>query len=219
MRVTRLAAVAAMAALVSACEFTVRDDSQANPANEAATQQQQQQQQAQLAQIREQAAREFQQLRFLVDVGDRQLRVLNGEQVIHAHDVSVGTREWPTPTGSWEIHRVDLNPEWIPPKDEEWAKGEERKAPGAADNPMGRARLVYRMPNTIHGTNELSSLGKAASHGSIRVANDVVIQLAELLLKAGGAWEGPQWFQQMAQNQSREFQIDLPRPVPIVVQD
>lgn len=218
MRVTRLAAVAAMAALVSACEFTVRDDSQANPANEAATQQQQQQQ-AQLAQIREQAAREFQQLRFLVDVSDRQLRVLNGEQVIHAHDVSVGTREWPTPTGSWEIHRVDLNPEWIPPKDEEWAKDEERKAPGAADNPMGRARLVYRMPNTIHGTNELSSLGKAASHGSIRVANDVVIQLAELLLKAGGAWEGPQWFQQMAQNQSREFQIDLPRPVPIVVQD
>ena len=162
---------------------------------------------------------ELQNLRFMVDISDRELRLLNGEQVIGRHPVAVGTEKWPTPTGSWEIHQVDLNPEWVPPKDESWAEDRNTKAPGAPDNPMGRARLVYRMPNTIHGTDDLNSLGKAASHGSIRVANEVVVQLAEMLLKAGGAWEGDPWFQQMTQNRTTEHQIKLADPVPILVQE
>lgn len=162
---------------------------------------------------------ELQNLRFLVDISDRELRLLNGDRLVGRHPVAVGTEKWPTPTGSWQIHQVDLNPEWNPPKSEEWAEEREAKAPGAPDNPMGRARLVYRMPNTIHGTDNLDSLGKAASHGSIRVANDVVVELAGLLLKAGGAWQGDQWFQQMTQNRTTEHQIELPDPVPIVVQD
>lgn len=123
------------------------------------------------------------------------------------------------PTGEWEFHRVDLNPEWVPPKSEEWAKDEKTAAPGSPDNPMGRARLVYRMPNTVHGTDDLNSLGKASSHGSISVANEVVLQLAETLLKAGVSWEGPQWFQQMTQNRTEEYQIKLEQRVPIKVQE
>lgn len=196
------------------------DQQQTGDANAAATATQPQ---GNLAQQGNQASRqippELQNLEFLVDISDREVRLLNGDQVMERHPVAVGTEEWPTPTGSWEFHRVDLNPEWVPPKDEEWAEDRESKAPGDPENPMGRARLVYKMPNTIHGTDDLDSLGKAASHGSIRVANDVVVQLAEKLLKAGGAWEGDQWFQQMTQNRTEEHQIDLPDPIPIKVQD
>jgi lipoprotein-anchoring transpeptidase ErfK/SrfK len=173
----------------------------------------------QRAQSRQQARQQLQNLRFEVDISDRKLRVFEGNELRATHDVAVGTTEWPTPTGSWEFHRVDLNPEWNPPKDEEWAKDEERQAPGSADNPMGRARLVYRMPNTVHGTSDIDSLGKASSHGSIRVSNEVVLQLAELLLKAGGSWEGQQWFQQMAQNRTEEYQIPLEHRIPIKVQE
>lgn len=162
---------------------------------------------------------ELQNLRFMVDISERELRLLKGDKVMARHPVAVGTEKWPTPTGSWEIHQVDINPEWVPPKSEEWAEDREKKAPGAPDNPMGRARLVYRMPNTIHGTDNLDSLGKAASHGSIRVANEVVVQLAEMLLKAGGSWQGDQWFRQMTQNRNEEHQIELADPVPIVVQE
>jgi murein L,D-transpeptidase YcbB/YkuD len=84
---------------------------------------------------------------------------------------------------------------------------------------MGRARLVYRMPNTVHGTDDLDSLGKAVSHGSIRVANEVALNLAEMLLKAGDAWEGPQWFEQMVQNRTTEYQIELSDDIPIEVQE
>ena len=173
----------------------------------------------QRTQARQQARQQLANLRFEVDISDRKIRVFQGDRLTATHDVAVGTKEWPTPTGSWEFHRVDLNPEWVPPKDEEWAKDEERQPPGSADNPMGHARLVYRMPNTVHGTDDLNSLGKASSHGSIRVANEVVLQLAEILLKAGGSWEGQQWFQQMTGNRTEEYQIPLEQRIPIKVQD
>lgn len=173
----------------------------------------------QRAQARQQARQQLQGLRFEVDISDRKIRAFQGDRKVAEHDVAVGTKEWPTPTGSWEFHRVDLNPEWVPPKDESWAAEEQTQAPGSPDNPMGRARLVYRMPNTVHGTDDLNSLGKASSHGSIRVANDVVLQLAQTLLKAGGSWEGPQWFQQMTQNRTEEYQIKMQQRIPIKVQE
>lgn len=170
------------------------------------------------ARLRDQARGEIRDLRFVVDISDRELRQFSGDRLVQTHPVAVGSKEWPTPAGSWEFHRVDLNPEWVPPN-EEWASKETRKAPGHPENPMGRARLVYRMPNTVHGTDDLDSLGKAVSHGSIRVANDVALNLAEILLKAGGAWEGPQWFRQMTENRSTEYQVDLADRIPITVQE
>jgi lipoprotein-anchoring transpeptidase ErfK/SrfK len=205
--------------LLSACEFTVKEanSNQGQASAEAnsaapATQAGQQQQQAQVDPS-------LQNLRFQVDISDRKLTLLNGPQKIGEHPVAVGTKKWPTPTGNWNIHQVDLNPEWIPPKDEEWAKDEKTAAPGSPENPLGRVRLVYRMPNTIHGTYDTASLGKASSHGSIRVANEVGLQLAQMLLKAGGSWQGDPWFQQMLQNKGKEFPIKLAKPIPIVVQE
>lgn len=173
----------------------------------------------QRARLREQSRKELEGLRVEVDLSDRKLRIFQRDRLMATHDVAVGTSEWPTPTGSWEFRRVDLNPEWNPPKDEEWAQDEEKQAPGSADNPMGRARLVYRMPNTVHGTDDLNSLGKASSHGSIRVANEVVLEMAETFLKAGSSFEGPQWFQQMKQNRTEEYQIPLKQNIPIKVQE
>ncbi|HTU10963.1 MAG TPA: L,D-transpeptidase [Allosphingosinicella sp.] len=173
----------------------------------------------QLGQAQSDARAEYEGLRFVVDISDRKVRLLQGDRQIAEHDVAVGSQRWPTPTGSWNIHRVDLNPDWNPPQDESWSEDREPKAPGEAGNPMGRARLVYRMPNTIHGTEDRASLGKAVSHGSIRVGNDVVLRLAEILLRAGGAWEGPDWFRAMTENRTRMMQIQLPYPVPIEVRE
>lgn len=169
--------------------------------------------------FRDEGRAELQDLRVVVDISDRELRIMSGDRELETHPVAVGTEEWPTPTGSWDFHRVDINPEWNPPKSEEWAKDEETAKPGDPENPMGRARLVYRMPNTVHGTDDRDSLGKAASHGSIRVANEVVLELAEMLLKAGNAWEGPNWFRRMTENRTTEYQVDLADTVPIEVQE
>ena len=244
MTISRAFAAGLLMCALSACEVTVNDGNETAEANQAAqnapvqpTQpdpieqfnaaaQERARQLAlrggseqERAQLRQQALQELQGLRVEVDISDRELRVFQGDQLKATHKVAVGSKEWPTPTGSWEFHRVDLNPEWTPPTDEEWAKEETKQAPGSPDNPMGRARLVYRMPNSVHGTDDAASIGKAASHGSIRVTNDVVLQLAEMLLKAGGAWEGPQWFQQMTATRTEEFQIPLEQRIPVKVQE
>ena len=170
------------------------------------------------SQARQQARTEMEGLRFVVDQSDRKLRVYRGDEVVRTHDVAVGTEENPTPIGQFAFHRVDLNPRWVPP-DSDWAEDREPQPPGDPDNPMGRARLVYQMPYTIHGTDNLDSLGKAVSHGSIRVANENVVPLAEMLLKAGGVWEGQEWFRRMTENRNEEFQIPLEQDVTLEIQE
>ena len=165
---------------------------------------------------REQARREVGSIRVVVDRSDRKVRVYRGDEVISVEAVAVGMAKYPTPSGSWKFYRVDLNPEWNPPKSD-WAKGRKRASPGRPENPMGRARLVFNMPYTIHGTDDLGSLGKAASHGSVRISNEVVMDLAELLLRAGGSWGGDKWFEQMSENRGKQYQIKMQYPVPIDV--
>lgn len=111
---------------------------------------------------------------------------------------------------------MDINPEWIPP-DSDWTRGRHREPPGGPANPMRRARLLFDPPYSIHGTDDLASLGRAASHGSIRVSNEAVVALAEFLLKAGGSWEGREWFQQMLDNSRRMYRIPLREPIAIEI--
>jgi hypothetical protein len=109
------------------------------------------------------------------------------------------------------------NPCWTPPEDEEWAKDEEVKEPGASDNPLGHAQLVYDAPRSIHGTNEPESLGKAESHGSIRVSNDVAVQLARMVMESGGAGKDEAWYQNVRQNRRERVEVAIPNPIPIRV--
>lgn len=168
------------------------------------------------AQAREQARREAGAIRFVVDQSDRKLCVFRGDELIGVYDVAVGMPKYPTPIGVWTFKRVDINPKWNPP-DSPWAARRHPEPPGDPGNPMGQARLVFSMPYTIHGTDKLDSLGKASSHGSIRVSNAVVLDLAKLLLRAGGAWDSEQRFHQMANNRRKEYRIELLYPVLIAV--
>lgn len=156
-------------------------------------------------------------LRLEVNVAERELYVYRNDQRIATHPVAVGTSEWPTRTGEWTIGQVVFNPRWTPPKEEEWAKDEEVMEPGDPENPLGVAQLVYDAPRSIHGTNEPESLGKAESHGSIRIANDVARQLARQVMEAGGARREESFFQQVRENRKERVEVAIPNPVPIRV--
>jgi len=165
---------------------------------------------------RQKARADLGEVQFVVDLSDRQLRILQGDRVLRTERVAVGSDEYPTPVGRWHFQRVDINPDWTPP-DSEWAEKEEAKQPGEEDNPMGRARLVFTEDYSIHGTDETASLGTNQSHGSIRVANAAVLEIARLLLQAGGAWDGNDWFNRMTADRTRMHRIDLQQPVEISV--
>jgi lipoprotein-anchoring transpeptidase ErfK/SrfK len=151
-----------------------------------------------------------------VDLAAKKLFVHRGGSVTDSQRVAVGSEEWPTPTGEWRIHEVIWNPGWTPP-DESWARNEVERKPGDPENPLGTVQLVYDRPNSIHGTNDPESIGKAVSHGSIRVTNEVGEALARDVMEAGGASRDESWFREVRANPTREYPVSLPRPVTIRV--
>lgn len=153
-------------------------------------------------------------LRIIVDRSDRKAYVQREGEVIAVHDVAVGKSGYETPLGSWSFHQVDINPDWTPP-DSDWSREAAYTPPGHPDNPMGRARLIFNRPYSIHGTRDEASLGQAASHGSIRAANPVVLDLARILLKEGGAWQDESWFADLLADPATMHEIPLGQPVPI----
>jgi lipoprotein-anchoring transpeptidase ErfK/SrfK len=156
-------------------------------------------------------------LRLEVNLTQRKLFVYRNDQQTGSYPVAVGSKEWPTPTGEWTISQVVFNPRWVPPKEESWAKDEKVAEPGDPDNPLGVVQLVYNPPNTIHGTNEPQSLGKAVSHGSIRVSNEVGVELAKQIMQAGGANKDDAFVQQALANKKQRVDVDIPNPVPVKV--
>lgn len=155
-------------------------------------------------------------MRLEVDLVARKLYVFHNGAPGDTLSVAVGTTEWPTQTGSFRIVQVVWNPEWVPPA-EEWAKDEKPEQPGDPDNPLGQAQLVYDPPRSIHGTNEPQSIGKAASHGSIRMRNEDIVRLARHVMEAGGAQKDSSFFAQVRRNRSTKEIVDLPSPVPITI--
>jgi hypothetical protein len=80
--------------------------------------------------------------------------------------VAIGRPGWETPTGEFTITVKAKNPTWFPP---EWAVEEEPVPPGP-DNPLGdRWMGLSEKGYGIHATNAPSSIGRAASHGCIRM--------------------------------------------------
>jgi lipoprotein-anchoring transpeptidase ErfK/SrfK len=111
--------------------------------------------------------------RIVVDLGQRRLRLFRSGKLVFETRVSVGSSATPTPLGRYFVN--------------------ERYVVGDARGPFGPDALgisahsavlqhvwVEDGPIGIHGTNEPWSIGHAASHGCIRVANAVMLRLFPL---------------------------------------
>jgi lipoprotein-anchoring transpeptidase ErfK/SrfK len=139
-----------------------------------------------------------------------------GATDVKKYDVAVGTSKKPTPMGRFGISHIVWNPSWHPPN-EKWAKG--KKAAGAGDpkNPMKVVKIFFQEPDYyIHGTDSEDSLGSAASHGCIRMAQADVYDLARYLMEHGGAPKSEEWFQSVM-NTDKPAEVRLPKSVPIAI--
>lgn len=119
------------------------------------------------------------QLRIDINIPENRLRVLEGDSVLRSYRVSVGLPGHDTPDGEFTIGRAEWNPSWRPPE-REWARGDRFTPPGP-NNPMGRVKLFFAPFYYIHGTPDSASIGRAASHGCVRMHNRDVIELARFL--------------------------------------
>ena len=109
----------------------------------------------------------------VVSLEDRKLALVEDGQVVKVYTVSVGKPSTPSPMGTFTIQRRVKNPVYQ----------HDGKAiqPGPA-NPVGSRWMGLSVKGYgIHGTNEPKSIGKAASHGCIRMARKDLEEMYEMV--------------------------------------
>jgi L,D-transpeptidase ErfK/SrfK len=111
--------------------------------------------------------------RIVISIPDRKLVLLEGDKPIKIYDVAVGKAATPTPQGEFQIVNRIPNPTWYWPG--------KIVGPGK-DNPLGSRWMGLNAPGLgIHGTNAPQSVGKAASHGCIRMRKHDIEELFNLV--------------------------------------
>ena len=123
-----------------------------------------------------------------VDVKTNMLGVFEGDKIIAAYPVTVGSTQTATPIGKWNVRGVAKLPTFR--YDEQMLKRGERSKnfhmlPPGPNSPVGVLWIALNKRGIgIHGTDEPNTIGQAASHGCIRLANWDVVRLAARV-KAG----------------------------------
>jgi len=98
----------------------------------------------------------------VVSLEDHKLALVEDGKVMKIYTVAVGKPSTPSPVGTFTITRRVANPTY---------SHDGRVVPAGPNNPVGTRWMGLSIPGYgIHGTNEPRSIGKAASHGCIRMA-------------------------------------------------
>ena len=117
-----------------------------------------------------------------IDTKTNILEVREGDKLIAAYPVTVGSAHLASPIGEWKVRRIIKLPtfRW----DKEMLQHGQRSGnfhllPPGPRNPVGVMWIALNKKGIgIHGTNDPGSIGHAASHGCIRLANWDVVRLA-----------------------------------------
>ena len=121
----------------------------------------------------------------VVKLGERRLYVMDGEdgrapRHVESFPVAIGRREYATPTGRFEVTEMIVDPDFVQFDWEDPSRVTGRLAPGP-DNPLGLRWIGFTSAHGwgigFHGTPQPELLGKAVSHGCVRMRNSDVVKL------------------------------------------
>jgi lipoprotein-anchoring transpeptidase ErfK/SrfK len=109
-------------------------------------------------------------------LSERRVYVYKGEEAIASYPVAIGHPDTPTPTGTYEVFQMIVDPVWQSP----WTGEVHPPGPNSA---LGVRWIGFaEMPHGLigfHGTPTVSSIGHAESNGCVRMHNADVIALFE----------------------------------------
>jgi lipoprotein-anchoring transpeptidase ErfK/SrfK len=127
--------------------------------------------------------------KIVVDKSDEVLRVLDGQgKLVAQFQATMGSTHDPLPIGTWKIQGASYNPAFHYNPDLFWdakANAKAARLPPGPNGPVGVIWLDLSKPHYgIHGTPEPSTIGRAESHGCIRLTNWDAARLS-LMVKPG----------------------------------
>lgn len=114
----------------------------------------------------------------VLQLSQRQLYVYRGDTLETMFPVAVGKTGWETPMGTFEVSYMLENPGWTNP-----FTGD--VLPPGPDNPLGERWISFwtdgRNEIGFHGTPNRGSIGQASSHGCVRLYNEHIRELYDLV--------------------------------------
>lgn len=117
-------------------------------------------------------------IRLVLKLEQRRVYVYQGEAIQNSYPVAIGRAGWETPTGNFKVMQMLKHPGWTNP-----LTGE-KMSPGP-DNPLGERWIAFWTDGTnvigFHGTPNRDSVGRAASHGCVRMFNEDIRDLYEIV--------------------------------------
>ncbi len=123
----------------------------------------------------------FRQVLFLRQ-GEHRLQYYVDGQLIRSYVVATGTGGYPTPKGVFRVTLKRPKPVWINPAPNGWGRDLPRRIEPGPTNPLGLRALNWSASGIrFHGTANVGSLGRDASHGCVRLSNPDIVDLYELV--------------------------------------
>ncbi|WP_182418630.1 L,D-transpeptidase [Bartonella sp. HY038] len=106
-------------------------------------------------------------------------------KLVVAYPSTIGSSDNPSPSGTVEVKRIALNPNYTYNPKINFKQGENNKVltiPPGPNGPVGTVWIALSKPTYgIHGTPDPSRIGKTSSHGCIRLTNWDAQELAKLI--------------------------------------
>ena len=124
----------------------------------------------------------------VADKGKTQLRAYDrGGALVAAYPATIGSADTPSPSGTVQVERIALDPEYTYNPKINFTQGENTeilRIPPGPNGPVGSVWIALsRKTYGIHGTPEPERIGKTNSHGCIRLTNWDAQELAKLVAK------------------------------------
>ncbi|AFY73858.1 hypothetical protein Syn7502_01818 [Synechococcus sp. PCC 7502] len=102
-----------------------------------------------------------------VNLRRREVVVYQGDKKLKTYPLGVGRAGWDTPSGSYQVKQIIRSPDWKNPFTGDVIKAND------PDNPLGGYWIGFwtngKDWSGFHGTSQRDSVGKASSHGCLRM--------------------------------------------------
>lgn len=118
-----------------------------------------------------------------VDIKTNMLGVFEADKLVAAYPVTVGSAQTASPIGEWKVSGITKLPRFR--YDKQMLQHGQRSRnfhmlPPGPRSPVGVIWVALNKKGIgLHGTNEPETIGRAASHGCVRLANWDVVRLAQ----------------------------------------
>ena len=118
----------------------------------------------------------------LLRQSDYTVYVYNDGEITHEWPVAIGQSAYPTPTGLWTVIDKVMGPSWTNPDPTGWGADMPDYIPPGPSNPLGVAAIYWDASGIrFHGTSATYSIGTAASHGCVRLTNDDILEMYDVV--------------------------------------